>query len=180
MTAAGTQPIEFKTVGLNGKSVQGRDFFLKSFNVTVFEFHNLPTACADQMVVMTFVGDVIVLGLGSEVPRLSKAGFTEQVERTVNGRQSEMGIFTGELVVQLFRGDMFLSQKCIKDEFALTRILQLVLPEMLLQDSHFFGMFRHVNWTKPPRRGIKDEIGLSVKSLDDASSFTRPPLTAAS
>ncbi len=180
MTTAGAQSVEFEAVGLNGKAIPAGDFFLKPFNVAVFEFHDLPTACADQMVVMTLVGDVIVLGLGSKVAGLGKAGFTKQVERTVNGGQSEMGILTSELMVQFFRGDMFLFQKCIKDELALARILQLVLSEMLLEDSHFFGVFRHVVWTKPPRRGIKDEIELSVKSSVSTRHLFPPPLTAAS
>jgi hypothetical protein len=39
-----------------------------------------------------------------------------------------------------------------------------MLPKMLLQDSHFFGMFRHHDRTEPPRRGIKDETEQPVKS----------------
>jgi hypothetical protein len=33
--------------------------------------------------------------------------------------------------------------------------LQLVLSEMLLEDSHFFGMFRHGEWAEPPWSGLK-------------------------
>ena len=48
-------------------------------------------------------------------------------------------------MVELFCGDVFLFQKGIQDELPLARILQLVLPKMLFEDSHFFGMFRHVD-----------------------------------
>lgn len=141
MTAAGAQTVEFEAVGLNGKAIPAGDFFLKPLNVAVFELDDLPAASADQMVMMTFVGDVIVLGLGAEVSSLGEAGFTEEVERTVNGRQSEMGILPSELVVKLLRGDVLLLEKGIEDEFPLARIFQLVLSKMVLENSHFFGVF---------------------------------------
>jgi len=90
---------------------------------------------------MPLVGDVIVLGLGAKMSSLGEAGFTKEVERTVNSRQPEMGILTRELVVELFCGDVLLFQKGIEDEFPLTGIFQLVLPKMLLEDSHFFCVF---------------------------------------
>ena len=141
MTAARAQSVEFEAMGLNGKAIPAGDFFLKSFNVAVFEFNNLAAAGADQMVVMTLVGDVIVLGLGAKVSSLGKAGFTKEVEGAVNGRQSEMGIFTSELVIELFCGDVFLFEEGIENKFPLARILQLMLPKMFLEDPHFFGVF---------------------------------------
>lgn len=141
MTAEGAQSVEFEAVGLNGKAVPAGDFFLKPFNIAVFEFDDLPTAGADQMVVMTFVRDVIVLGLGTKVSSLGEAGLTEEVERTIDGRQSEMGILPSELVVKLFCSNVFLLEKGIEDEFPLARVFQLVLPKMFLENSHFFGVF---------------------------------------
>jgi hypothetical protein len=38
-----------------------------------------------------------------------------------------------------------------------------VLPEVLLQGSHFFNMFRHGDETDPPGAGIKDEMERPVK-----------------
>lgn len=141
MTAEGAQSVEFEAVGLNGKAIPAGDFFLKPFNIAVFEFDDLPTAGADQMVVMTFVRDVIVLGLGTKVSSLGEAGLTEEVERTIDGRQSEMGILPSELVVKLFCSNVFLLEKGIEDEFPLARVFQLVLPKMFLENSHFFGVF---------------------------------------
>ncbi len=88
MTAARTEPVEFKAVGLNRKAVTGGHLFLKTLDVAVFEFHNLSAAGADEVVVVTFMGHIVVLGLGAEVPGLCQAGFAEEIKRTVNRRQS--------------------------------------------------------------------------------------------
>jgi hypothetical protein len=58
---------------------------------------------------------------------------------------------------------VLLLEKCIEDQFTLACKLQLVLPEVLLQDTHFFDMFGHGDETNPPRAGIKDEIKRRVK-----------------
>ncbi len=41
MTAARTEAVELKSVGLDGKSVLGGHFFLKPLNVAVFKLHDL-------------------------------------------------------------------------------------------------------------------------------------------
>ena len=165
MTAARAESIEFEAVGLNGKTVPRCHFFLKTLNVAVFEFHDLSTACANEMVMMALMRHIVVLGLSAEVPGLGQTGFAEEVERAVNGRESQVRIFARQLVVHRFSRDVFLLQKGIEDQFTLPRKFELVLPKMLLQDSHFFGMFRHHDEIEPPRSGIKDETEQPVKSV---------------
>ena len=77
MTAAGAQPVEFEAVGLNGKAIPAGDFFLKPFNIAVFEFDDFATTGANQMIMMTLMRDVIVLGLRPEVSSLGEAGFAK-------------------------------------------------------------------------------------------------------
>ena len=143
MTTARTETVEFEAVGLDRKAVAGRHFFLKTFDVAVFELHNLSAAGADEVVVVTFMGDIVVLGLGAEVPGLCQAGFAEEIERTVNRRQSQMGIFSRKLVVHRFRRDVFLLKKGIENQFTLAGELQLMLPEMLFQHPDLLQMLGH-------------------------------------
>ena len=75
------------------------------------------------------------------MPGLGETGFAEEVQRAVNGRQSQVRIFSRELVIHLFRRDVLLLEKGVQDQFTLPSKFELMFPEMLLQDSHFFGMF---------------------------------------
>ena len=63
MTAAGAETVEFEPVGLDGKTVAGGDLFLEFLDFTIFEFDDLAATRADEVIVVAFVGDVIVLGL---------------------------------------------------------------------------------------------------------------------
>jgi hypothetical protein len=63
MTAAGAESIEFEAVGLDGKAVSGGDLLLQFFNLAVFEFDDFAATCADEVIVMPFMGNVIVLRL---------------------------------------------------------------------------------------------------------------------
>lgn len=143
MLATGAKAVEFETMGFDDKAVPGRYLFLQPFNVAVFEFHDLPAFCADQMIVVAFVRDVVVLGLRPEVSSLRQAGLTEEIERPVNGRQAQVRIFPRELVVQFFRCDVFLFQKRFQDQFPLAGVLQLVFPQVFFQQRCFSLMFGH-------------------------------------
>ncbi len=164
MTAARAKAVELKAVGLDGKAVPRCHFFLKTLNVAVLELYDLSTARANEMVMMALMRHIVVLGLSTEVPGLGQTRFAEEIERAINGRKSQVRIFAGQLVVHLFSGDVFLLQKGIEDQFTLPRKFELVLPQMFLQNSHFFGMFRHHDQVEPPGRGIKDETEQPVKS----------------
>jgi len=165
MTAARAEPVELEAVSLDGKAVPRSHFFLKTLNVAVLEFHYFPTACANKMIMMALMRHIVVLGLCTEVPGLGQTRFAEEIERAVNGREAQVWILTRQLVVHRFGRDVFLLQKGIEDQFTLPRKFELVLPKMLLQDPHFFGMFRHHDQTEPPRWRIKDETEQPVKSV---------------
>jgi hypothetical protein len=121
MTTARTEAVEFQTVGLDDEAVASGDFLLKTFNVAVFKLHDLSAVCADEMVVMAFMGDIVVLGLCAEVPGLCQAGFAKEIERAVDRCQPQMWI-------------LFL---------ALPGAFQLMFSQMLFQSRNFFLMLRH-------------------------------------
>ena len=165
MTAARAESVELEAVSLDGKTVPRCHFFLKPLNVAVLELHYFPTACANKMVMMTLMRHIVELGLRTEVPGLGQASVAEEIECTVDGREAQVRIFARQLMVHRFGRDVFLLQKGIEDQFTLPRKFELVLPKMLLQDLHFFDMFRHHDQTEPPRRRIKDETEQPVKSV---------------
>ena len=63
MTAARTEAVEFQPVSLDREAIACGDFFLKLFDFAIFEFDDLAATRADEVIVVAFVGDVIVLGL---------------------------------------------------------------------------------------------------------------------
>lgn len=180
MAAVGAESVEFEPMGGNRKAVLGRDFLLKSFDIAVFKFHDLATACADEMVVMALMGHVVILGLCPKVPRLSQPCFAEQVEGPVDSCEPKMGIFACQLMVHFLSRDVFLFQKRVEDQLTLARKFELVFLKMLFQNSHFLGMFGHRGRSLLPWRGIKDEMKQSVKGIPvDQGRASGRPLTAA-
>lgn len=176
MLAAGAKAVEFEAMSFNDEAVPGRDFFLESFNVAVFKLHDLPAFRADQMIVVALVRDVVVLGLRPEVSSLRQACLTEEVERPVNGRQAQVRIFACELVVQFFRRDVLLLEERIQDQFTLAGVLELVFPQMLFQQRHFFLMFGHMPApSRQPRRApLKTKTGVGSRASDEGNGHERP------
>ena len=127
MTAARAEAIKLEAVGLNGEPIAGGDFLLEFFDFAILKLDNLAAAGANQMIVMSLMRDVIVLGLGTEVPRLGESCVAKQVQGPVDGGQPEMRISFGELVIHGFGGDVFLAEERCEDEFTLTGELQLML-----------------------------------------------------
>ena len=165
MTAARAESVELEAVSLDGKTVPRRHFFLKTLNIAVLKFHYFPTACANKMIMMALMRHIVVLGLSTEVPGLGQTRFAEEIERAVNGREAQVRIFARQLMVHRLGCDVFLLQKGIEDQFTLPRKFELVLSKMLLQDPHFFDMFRYHDQIEPPGWGIKDETERPVKSV---------------
>ena len=143
MTAASAEAVEFKAVSRNSEAVPGRDFFLEFFDLAVFKLHDFAAVGANQMVVVTLVGNVVILRLRAEMPGLRQSGFAKQVEGTVDGGEPQMRVFLRQLVIHLFGGDVFLLEEGVKNEFALARVLQLVFAEVRFQRFHLFRMFGH-------------------------------------
>lgn len=143
MPAGGADAVELQFVGLNGKPVMSRHFFLESFDVVILKFYNLAARRADQMIVMALVRHVIILGLSAEVSRLREAGFAEQVQRSIDGRQPNMRIFFGEKTIQLFRGDVLHFEKRIEYMLALARELELVFRQVFFENADLFMIFGH-------------------------------------
>ena len=153
MTTARTEAVEFQAVGFDGEAVASGDFLLKAFNVAVFKLHDLSAVCADEMVVMAFMGDIVVLGLRAEVPGLCQAGFAKEIERAVDRCQPQVWILFRQLVIHLLGGDVFLLEKGIENQLALAGAFQLMLPQVLFQRCDFFLMLRHGDQSNSRWRG---------------------------
>ena len=141
-------------MGFDGEPVPGGYLFLEALDCLILEFHDLPAARADQVVMVALVRDIVVLRLGAEVAGLGQTCFAEEIQRAVNGRQSNMWVFFGQQAVHLFGGDVLVLKKRLQDVFALPRELELVLGEMVLEDANLFGRLGHVRSNR--HGGIKN------------------------
>ena len=119
MSAAGAHTVEFQFMGLDSEAVSAGDLFLKAFDVFILEFHDLAAGGADEVIVMPLVGYVIVLGLRAEVASLGQPHFAKEIERPVNGGETDMGVLFCKLPVHLFRGDVFIFQEHVENVLAL-------------------------------------------------------------
>lgn len=99
---------------------------------------------------VALVGNIVILRLGPEMPGLGETRFAKEIERAIDGGQSQMGIFPRELVIHLLSCDVLLFQECVEDQFALAGKFQLMFPKMIPQDFHFFGMFGRGHQQNPP------------------------------
>ncbi len=150
MTAARTETVEFQTMGLDGKAITCGDLFLQAFDLTILELNNLAAAGADEVVVMTLMGDVVVLGLRTEVAGLGQPGVAEEIQSTIDRGEAEVWVLLGELVVHRLGRDVFLFQEGTQDQLALAGQLQLMFFEVLLEHLHLLGGLIH-QWN--PGRG---------------------------
>lgn len=141
MTAAGTEPVQFKAVSLNGEAVLDGDFFLQAFDLAVFELHDLATPGTNQVVVVPLVRDVVILSLGPEMAGLGQAGIAKQIKGTVDRGQTEMGVTLCQLMVHGFRRDMLLAKKGAENQLALACEFQLMFGQVIFQGFHLFRIF---------------------------------------
>ncbi len=139
MTAARTEAVELKSVGLDGESVLGGHFFLEPLNFHVFKFHDPLAVGADEVIVVALMRDVIVLRLRAEVPGLCEAGIAEQIKRPVDCRESKVRIRLSQLMVHGFRGNVLLPEEGAQNQFPLAGELKLMLTQMLLQGPPFLS-----------------------------------------
>ena len=111
---------------LDGKTVLPCDFLLKLFYARIFEFDDLPTADADQVIVMLIqvTGFIACLAI-SEMTLLGDAAFSKQLQGPVNGGITDPGIFPAQAQVKLFgrevRAD---TQELLENNFPLAGRLQ--------------------------------------------------------
>jgi hypothetical protein len=143
MSAAGAHAVEFQFMRLNGEAVSASDLFLELFDIFILEFYDLAAARADEVIVVPLVRHVIVLGLRAEVAGLGQSHLAKEVERPVDRGQTNMRVFFSELPIHLLCGDVFIFQEHVKNMFALSRELQLMLGQMIFEDRDFFCGFRH-------------------------------------
>ncbi len=143
MAAARAEAVQFQAMSLDDEAIPCGDFFLKPFDFAILELHDRPATRADEMVVMTFMRDVVVLRLCAEVSGLSDPGFAKQVQCAVDGGEAKMRIFLCKLMVHGFGRDVFLSQEGRQDQLALPRELQLMFGQVLAKHVQFFESFAH-------------------------------------
>jgi len=105
----------------DGKTVLSGDFILKLFYARVLKFDNLPTADADQMIVMLIQVTGFIASLAiSEMTLLGDAAFGKQFQGPVNGGITDPGIFPAQAQVKLFGREVRShTQKLIENDFSL-------------------------------------------------------------
>ena len=143
MAAARTEAVEFQAMGLDDKAIACGHLFLQAFNLAILELDDLAAAGTDEMVVMTLMGDVVVLRLRAEVAGLRQTCVAEEIQGTIDRGETEVWVFLGELMVHRLRCDVFLLQKGTQDQLALAGQLQLMLFEVLLEHLHLLGGLIH-------------------------------------
>ncbi len=169
MTTARTEAVEFKSVGFDGKSVPGGHFFLEPLNFFIFKLHDLLAAGADEVIVVTLVRNIVVFRLRAEVAGLCKTGIAEQIECSIDSREPQMRIGLSQLVIHGLRGNMFLTEESVQNQFTLAGELELMFAQMLLQGLHFLHMC--IRQDGPPMGLIKDETAHPVKGLQAARAL---------
>ena len=177
--------VQLKFVCGDMEVVLASDLFLQRLDIAILEFDNRSTFRADHVVVMSLVGHVVIVCLGSEVPLLRESTLAKKVESTVDGRESDMRFTFGQLMVELFGSDMFHPQKGLEDNLALAGHSQFMMGEVLSKncDLFLYGFFgrasrHHITslvlimnlfiipfvW---PRQGMIVEIALFTACLED-------------
>lgn len=86
-------------MGLNGKPIIPGHGFLQVFDLAILEFHNFPTSCTNQMVMMAFVGHIVELGLGSEMTFLRQVGVAKEFEGPIDRGETDVRVFFGQDVI---------------------------------------------------------------------------------
>ena len=167
MTAARAKAIELEPVGLDGKAVAGGNFLLQFLDFTIFEFDDLAATRADEVIVMAFVGDIIVLRLRAEVPGLGNPRVTKQVQRPINRGQAEVRIGLGKLVIHGFCRNVLLPKEGGQDQFPLPGKFQLMLAQMFLQDVHLFCKPSACHAVASNRGTLKTKTVVLVKGAID-------------
>ncbi len=145
MAAGRAETVELQFVGRNRKAILRGNFLLQAFNVAVFEFDDFAAVRTNEMIMVTFVGNIIVLRLSSKMPGLGKARLAEQVHGAVNRGQPDVVTFLGQQKMHLVRSDVLHLQKGAEDDFALLGELELVFGEVIFERADFFERFIHSN-----------------------------------
>lgn len=143
MAAVHAEAVELKPVRLDDEPILGRHFLLEPLDFAIFELHNLSAARTDQVIMVSLMGDVVVLGLRTEMSCLRDACLAKEIQCAIDGRQAEMRVLFRELVVHRLGGDVFLAKESRQDEFSLAGQLQLMLRQVLAEGIHFFVSFSH-------------------------------------
>ena len=116
---------------LDGKTVLPGDFLLKLFYARVLEFDDLPTADADQVIVMFIqvTGFIARLAI-AEMTLLSDAALSKQLQGPVNGGITDPGIFPAQAQVKLFSGEVRAdTQELLENNFSLAGRFQALVEQ---------------------------------------------------
>jgi hypothetical protein len=143
MTAVGTEAVQFELVRLDGEPVPTGDLLLQALDVAVFKLDDLTATGTDQVIMMSFVCDVVVLSLRPKMSGLGEPGLAEEVQGTVDGGKTDMRILLCQQTVHLFRGHVLHFQKRAEDLLPLARQLQLMFGQMDLEGIDLFDGLIH-------------------------------------
>lgn len=119
MAATRAEPVELQAVSLDHEAILRRYLLLQSLDFAILELDNRPAACADEMVVMALMRNIVVLRLGAEVASLRDPSLAEEVQRAIDRCEPEVGILLGELMIHRLGCHVLLSEKRREDKFSL-------------------------------------------------------------
>ncbi len=135
--------VQFKLVRGDVEFMSACDLLLEFFDITILELDNRSTLCADHVVVVSLVGHVVVVCLGSEMPLLRQSALAKKIQCAVDGRESDVRFTLREFVVDLLGRDMFHPQEGLEDNLTLAGHSQFMLGEMLSKNGYLvsYGFF---------------------------------------
>ena len=109
--ASGTESVQFEIPSGEMKPVRQGDLLPQPFDCRVLKLHDMPAACADQMIVISLRRNVVILGLLAEASRLRESVFAQHTHRPVNRIQRSSAPVSIEETVQTADGDVILLEK---------------------------------------------------------------------
>ena len=113
--------VEFKTMALNGETVLPGNFVLEFFNAGVFEFNDLATGDADQVIVMFVLTARFVAGLAiAKMTLFGDTAFGKELQGAMDGGITDAGVFPAQAKVKILGGKMRTGpQELLKNKFPL-------------------------------------------------------------
>ncbi len=140
--------VQLKFVCDDVEVVLASHFVLEFLDIAILKLDDFSTRRANHVIVVSLVGYVVVVCLGSKMPLLRQSTLAKKIECAVDGRESDMRFAPCEFVVELLGGDMFHLEKGLEDNLTLAGDSQFMIGEMLSENGYLvsYGFFCGATW----------------------------------